>query len=77
MKKALLLSVSAEIIETILAHLPEGVLCTAQRPAFEFNGFDVRLEGEGLPDWCKVHEGQNYMRGHAVLGEDKILRFYP
>jgi hypothetical protein len=57
MRKACIIQATEEVIPVIERNLPPDVTIAKRRECFDRNCWELRLEGAGLPDWCKVAEG--------------------
>lgn len=58
--KGIIIQTTREIAEKLEAgelRLPDGVHIDAKRDRFEYDGYELRLKGVGLPDWSDTRDG--------------------
>jgi hypothetical protein len=52
-RRVCLIAVANDILPNLLPILPKGVLLVGQKPCFDRSVTILRLEGDGLPEWCE------------------------
>ncbi len=78
MKRVCIVQVTDKALPLIEKALPPNVKIAARREAFEYAGWELRLEGDGLPDYCDAPaEGDYYMRAVACVDSYGMLQFSP
>jgi len=75
--KACIISTTAAAAPVLKRHLPTGVVCAGELARIDEDHVQLRLEGDGLPEWCYVAHGGNFPRGVAELLTDGTLRLIP
>jgi hypothetical protein len=77
MTKACVISTTAAASPILKQHLPPNVTVEGELARIDHDAVELRLEGDGLPEWCVVAHNGNYMRAVAELLEDGTLRLIP
>jgi hypothetical protein len=64
--------------KSLVKHLPKGVRVQTRKEPFEKLTVELRLEGDGLPNWCEVGKAQQFVvRGVAEALEGGRMRITP
>lgn len=77
MRKVCIVRVAPGCVEALKSHLPLGVEAKAERELFDHDFHELRLEGDGLPDWCKTAEGCAFIRVACWIANDGKMQFAP
>jgi hypothetical protein len=73
-----LAALNNDLIFAVATRLPPSIRITGNRECFDRAVTILRLEGDGLPEWCQEPAGGGSFAWAAVfLGADGILRFFP
>lgn len=76
--RTVIIETTADNEKIIIKHLPEGVRVKTRKEPFEKLTVELRLEGDGLPNWCEVGRNQQFViRAGAELLEGGKLRLTP
>jgi hypothetical protein len=75
--KCCIIETTKDAAPVLRRHLPHNVGVAGELARFDKDAVELRLEGEGLPEWCYVHNGALFMRAVVELLEDGQLRFVP
>lgn len=78
MRKVCLMAIANDHLTALVPRLPPNIVAVGQREMFDRSITILRLEGDGLPDWCSepAHGGQ-YVWATAVIGSDGQVAIVP
>lgn len=77
-RRVCLMAVANGFIPSVVANLPPNVAVAARQEHFDRAITNLRLEGDGLPEWCdEPAHGEPYAWAAAIFGGDGILRICP
>ena len=77
-RRVCLMAVANSFLPTVLENLPGGVVVMGRQEHFDRAVTNLRLEGDGLPEWCnEPPHGAPYAWAAAIFGGDGILRICP
>jgi hypothetical protein len=77
MRKTVIVQTTKENAPILKWHLPPNVTVAGTLEPFDRDGVDMRLEGDGLPEWCYVANGQRFVSGVIELLDDGSIRLTP
>jgi hypothetical protein len=78
MSRACLTAVAKSYLPHFAAMLAEsGISIAAHQEILTAPIFVLRLEGDGLPEWCQTAGDANYRWVSTLVGNDGMLRFMP
>lgn len=75
--KCCVIQTSEANLPVLVRHLPPNVKVVGRLLRADTGAAMLRLEGDGLPDWCYVPEHSDYPRAVAELLDSGELRFIP
>ena len=77
-RRICLVSVANDFLDTFLLRLPPDVSVSSSIEQFDRASTIVRLEGNGLPEWCEEPScGGQYAIALMLIGGDGKVRFVP
>ena len=76
-RRVCMASVSNGCLDLLLHRLPDGVKEEGRRECFDRDVTILRLEGDGLPDWCEATEGSTYVWATITINNHGTLKFFP
>lgn len=77
MTKSCIVQTTAANAKILQRHLPAGVEVWGSLEYADKDQVNLRLAGEGLPDWCYVAQGAYLPHAVAELLEGGVLRLIP
>ena len=77
-RRVALAAIANDVLPTIIARLPANVTVTAKVECFDKAITTIRLEGDGLPDWCAEQpHGAPYVYVGVSISNDGNMRMWP
>lgn len=75
--KCCVIQTTEENLPVLVRHMPPNVKEAGRLVRGDTGAAMLRLEGDGLPDWCYVPQFSDYPRAVVELLDDGTLRFIP
>lgn len=76
-RRVCLCEVTPQALVILKRHLPKDVEITLERELPYKDAYEIRLEGDALPDWAIVAPGQYYMKAVVALDGNGFLMLTP
>jgi hypothetical protein len=78
MRRVCLMACANSFLQTLSDRLPKDIYIAHRLDCFDCAVCAVRLEGDGLPEWCREPGGGGaYLWATVLIGADNTLRFLP
>ena len=65
--RAVIVGCTKALVPSLIQHLPSGIHVADSQERFDAPWIEMRLEGDGLPEWCEVTSNQFYARALVFI----------